>query len=63
MSDQIEEVSEPDEAQWGLWGKRDDMIVHESDPYNAEPTRAVLASGVTDHTHPGVLRPKPRPDP
>ncbi len=43
MSDQIEEVSEPDEAQWGLWGKRDDMIVHESDPYNAEPTRAVLA--------------------
>ena len=31
MSDQIEEVSEPDETQWGLWGKRDDMIVHESD--------------------------------
>ena len=21
----------------GRWGKRDDMIVHEADPYNAEP--------------------------
>jgi sulfite oxidase len=27
----------------GLWGKRDDMIVHEGDPYNAEPPRAALA--------------------
>jgi sulfite oxidase len=27
----------------GLWGKRDDMIVHEEDPYNAEPPRAALA--------------------
>jgi sulfite oxidase len=27
----------------GLWGKRDDMIVHEQEPYNAEPPRAVLA--------------------
>lgn len=43
MSDQIEEVFEPDEAAGGLWGKRDDMIVHESDPYNAEPTRTALA--------------------
>ena len=27
----------------GLWGKRDDMIVHQEDPYNAEPPRAALA--------------------
>ena len=27
----------------GSWGKRDDMIVHEKDPYNAEPPRAALA--------------------
>ena len=27
----------------GLWGKRADMIVHEADPYNAEPPRAALA--------------------
>ena len=27
----------------GLWGKRDDMIVYEEDPYNAEPPRAALA--------------------
>jgi sulfite oxidase len=27
----------------GLWGKRDDMIVHEADPYNAEPSRGALA--------------------
>ena len=27
----------------GLWGKRDDMIVHESDPYNAEPPPGALA--------------------
>ncbi len=27
----------------GLWGKRDDMVVHEEDPYNAEPSAAVLA--------------------
>jgi sulfite oxidase len=27
----------------GLWGKRADMIVHEEDPYNAEPPRAALA--------------------
>jgi len=27
----------------GLWGKRDDMVVHEEEPYNAEPPRAVLA--------------------
>jgi sulfite oxidase len=28
------------------WGKRDDMIVHEADPYNAEPPRAGLADQV-----------------
>lgn len=27
----------------GLWGKRDDMIVHETDPYNAEPSPGALA--------------------
>lgn len=27
----------------GLWGKRDDMIIYEADPYNAETTRAALA--------------------
>ncbi len=27
----------------GLWDKRDDMIVHQADPYNAEPPRAALA--------------------
>lgn len=27
----------------GLWDKRDDMIVHEKDPYNAEPPRTALA--------------------
>lgn len=26
----------------GAWGKRDDMIVHSADPYNAEPPRAAL---------------------
>jgi sulfite oxidase len=27
----------------GMWGKREDMIVHEADPYNAEAPRAALA--------------------
>jgi sulfite oxidase len=27
----------------GAWGKRDDMVVHEADPYNAEPPRTALA--------------------
>jgi sulfite oxidase len=27
----------------GLWDKRDDMIVHEADPYNAEPPPGALA--------------------
>ena len=27
----------------GAWGKRDDMVVHEADPYNAEPARGALA--------------------
>ncbi len=30
----------------GLWDKRDDMIVHEVDPYNAEPPRGGLADQV-----------------
>ncbi len=30
----------------GLWDKRGDMIVHEEDPYNAEPPRAGLADQV-----------------
>jgi sulfite oxidase len=28
-----------------LWNKRSDMIVHEHDPFNAEPPRAALAAG------------------
>ena len=27
----------------GLWGKRDDMVVHEREPFNAEPLPAALA--------------------
>ena len=27
----------------GLWDKRDDMVVHEAEPFNAEPPRAALA--------------------
>ena len=30
----------------GLWGKRDGMIIHERDPFNAEPARAALAGRV-----------------
>jgi sulfite oxidase len=30
----------------GLWGKRDDMVVHQVDPYNAEPPRGGLADRV-----------------
>jgi sulfite oxidase len=26
-----------------VWDKRDDMVVHESEPYNAEPPRGALA--------------------
>ncbi|HEX4289193.1 MAG TPA: molybdopterin-dependent oxidoreductase, partial [Trebonia sp.] len=26
-----------------LWGKREDMVVHETEPFNAEPPRAALA--------------------
>lgn len=28
----------------GIWGKRDDMIVHDAEPYNAETPRAALAA-------------------
>lgn len=28
----------------GIWGKRDDMIVHDAEPYNAETSRAALAA-------------------
>ncbi len=34
----------------GRWGKRDDMIVHEEDPYNAEPPRDALADRVLTAT-------------
>jgi sulfite oxidase len=27
----------------GTWGKRDDMLVHRAEPYNAEPSRGALA--------------------
>jgi sulfite oxidase len=30
----------------GTWGKREDMIVHEADPYNAEPAPEALAGRV-----------------
>jgi sulfite oxidase len=30
----------------GLWAKRDDMVVHETDPYNAEPPPRALADRV-----------------
>jgi len=30
----------------GLWSKRDDMIVHQADPYNAEPPRGALADRI-----------------
>jgi len=32
------------------WGKRDDMVVHEQDPYNAEPPPAALADRVLTAT-------------
>ncbi|GGX66864.1 sulfite oxidase [Streptomyces minutiscleroticus] len=33
-----------------LWGKRDDMVVHERDPFNAEPPRTALAGRATTPT-------------
>jgi sulfite oxidase len=30
----------------GLWGKRDDMVVHEREPFNAEPLPAALAEAM-----------------
>ena len=30
-----------------MWHKRDDMIVHETDPYNAEPPRSALHDPIT----------------
>ena len=35
----------PDEAASTRWGKREDMIVHRTDPYNAEPAPYALAGG------------------
>jgi hypothetical protein len=29
----------------GMWGKRDDMVVHDKEPFNAEPPPAALAAG------------------
>ncbi len=31
------------------WGKRDDMLVHESEPFNAEPSSGALARDVITH--------------
>lgn len=31
----------------GIWGKRDDMVVHERQPFNAEPPPAALAGALT----------------
>ena len=50
----------------GLWGKRDDMIVHEADPYNAEPTPGALAGRMLtplDAFYGRNHGPIPRPDP
>ena len=50
----------------GLWGKRDDMIVHQSDPYNAEPAAAALAGRMLtplDAFYGRNHGPIPRPDP
>jgi sulfite oxidase len=34
------------EHEMGSWGKRDDMVVHETEPYNAEPPPHALADRV-----------------
>jgi len=34
---------EQEDRAMAMWGKRDDMVVHESEPHNAEPPRAALA--------------------
>jgi sulfite oxidase len=50
----------------GLWGKRDDMIVHEADPYNAEPSPGVLAGRMLtplDSFYSRNHGPVPDPDP
>ncbi|AHH99315.1 sulfite oxidase [Kutzneria albida] len=48
------------------WGKRGDMIVHESEPFNAEPTPAALARAVLTSTDAFYVRnhgPVPELDP
>jgi sulfite oxidase len=50
----------------GLWGKRDDMIVHEADPYNAEPSPGALAGRMLtplDSFYSRNHGPVPSPDP
>ena len=50
----------------GLWDKRDDMIVHEAEPYNAEPSRSALASRMLtplDTFYGRNHGPIPQPDP
>ena len=49
-----------------VWDKRDDMVVHESEPYNAEPPRGALADQVLTATDTFYSRnhgPIPRLDP
>jgi sulfite oxidase len=50
----------------GLWGKRDDMIVHDADPYNAEPSPGALAGQMLtplDSFYSRNHGPVPSPDP
>lgn len=50
----------------GAWGKRDDMVVHEAEPFNAEPPRAGLAGRVlttVDSFYSRNHGPVPRLDP
>lgn len=39
-----------------MWGKRDDMVVHETDPYNAEPPPHALAGHLVTPVHTFYVR-------
>jgi sulfite oxidase len=40
-----------------IWAKREDTVVHQESPFNAEPTRAALAEA--DITPVEVFNPRP----
>ncbi|MBO1756351.1 sulfite oxidase [Allobranchiibius sp. CTAmp26] len=46
-----------------MWAKRSDMIVHEQDPYNAEPPRSGLAEAITPQNSFYVRNHGPVPEP